>query len=130
MKRISILSVAALSLAATLMFAPVASAQDPLNEPISAGKEKDQFRTLNGNVRDKSEAPLPGSIVYLKNMKTLAVKTYIGDNEGGFHFHSLSPNVDYEVYAEFNGQRSATKMLSSFDSRPVVNMELKIDAKR
>jgi hypothetical protein len=130
LKRTSIVSVAALSLAATLMLVPVASAQDPLNDPIYAGKEKDQLRTLNGNVRDKNESPLPGSIVYLKNMKTLAVKTYIADNEGAFHFHSLSPNVDYEVYGEFNGQRSATKMLSSFDSRPVVNMELKIDAKK
>jgi protocatechuate 3,4-dioxygenase beta subunit len=110
----------------------MAGAQDPLNDPIYAGKEKkgDQLRTLNGNVRDKNESPLPGAIVYLKNMKTLGVKTYIADNEGAFHFHSLSPNVDFEIYGEFNGQRSATKMLSSFDSRPVVNMELKIDAKK
>ncbi|MCU1285168.1 MAG: hypothetical protein JWO13_1518 [Acidobacteriales bacterium] len=133
MKRLSKIAVAVLSLAGTLLFVRSATAQDPVSEreQVSAsGKEKDQQRILNGNARDKSGNPLPGAVVYLKNTKTLAVKTYIAENDGGFHFHSLSPNVDYEVYAEFNGQRSSTKMLSSFDSRNVVTMELKIDANK
>jgi hypothetical protein len=132
--RISKLAIAGLSLGTALLLVTGTWAQQgPVvvdNTAAAGGKDKDQLRILNGNVRDKSDSPLPGSIVYLKNTKSLAVKTYIADNEGAFHFHSLSPNIDYEVYAEFNGQRSSTKMLSSFDSRTVVNMELKIDAKK
>ena len=93
-------------------------------------KDRDQSRTLQGTVVDKAEEPLPGSVVYLKNTKTLAVKSFISDDAGGFRFPALSPNVDYEVYAEFNGQRSATKTLSSFDSRTSVQMQLKIDVKK
>jgi hypothetical protein len=95
---------------------------------VGAGRDKEQLRTLNGNVRNKGEQILPGSVVYLKNTKTLTVKSYIADDKGEFHFHALSPNVDYEVFAEYNGTRSQTKTLSSFDSRAVVNMDLRVDA--
>jgi hypothetical protein len=94
---------------------------------VSSGKDQDKLRTLNGNVRNKSEQPLSGAVVYLKNMKTLTIKSYIADDKGEFHFHALSPNVDYECYAEYNGVRSQTKTMSSFDSRPVMSMDLRID---
>lgn len=103
------------------------SAAQPSN-PALAGKDKEQLRTLNGLVRNKGDQNLSGSVVYLKNMKTLTVKSAYTDDKGEFHFHALSPNVDYEVYAEYNGTRSQTKTLSSFDSRATVNMELTIDA--
>ena|SRR6266853_5237265 len=96
----------------------------------AASKDRDQSRTLTGTVVDKEENPLSGSVVYLKNTKTLAVKSFIADDSGGFRFTALSPNADYEVYAEFNGQRSSTKTLSSFDSRPSVQLQLKIDVKK
>ena len=97
---------------------------------LAASKDRDQSRTLSGTVLDQTEAPLAGSVVYLKNIKTLAVKSFIADDSGGFRFPALSPNVDYEIYAEFNGQRSGTKTLSSFDSRTAVQMQLKIDVKK
>lgn len=108
----------------TISMAPLASAQA---FQVAGDKNKDQLRTLNGNVRNKGDQILPGAIVYLKNMKTLSVKSYIADDKGEFHFHALSPNVDYEVYAEYKGTRSQTKTMSSFDSRPVMNMDLRID---
>src|SRR5882724_11890607 len=89
----------------------------------TVSKDRDQSRTLTGTVVDKEENPLSGSVVYLKNTKTLAVKSFIADDSGGFRFTALSPNADYEVYAEFNGQRSSTKTLSSFDSRPSVQLQ-------
>ena len=108
----------------TISMAPLASAQA---FQVAGDKNKDQLRTLNGNVRNKGDQILPGAIVYLKNMKTLSVKSYIADDKGEFHFHALSPNVDYEVYAEYKGARSQTKTMSSFDSRPVMSMDLRID---
>jgi hypothetical protein len=87
-------------------------------------------RTLLGYVLAKGDdAPVPNAIVYLKNTKTLTVKTFITQQDGGYRFHALSPNVDYEVHAEMNGKSSDTKTLSSFDSRPETRINLRIDVK-
>jgi hypothetical protein len=88
-----------------------------------------EARTLIGHVLDDREQPLPKAIVYLKNTKNLAIKTYISEPDGTFRFSGLAPNIDYEVYAEHQGSRSDTKTLSGFDSRRQVNMTLKIKGK-
>ena len=87
-------------------------------------------RSLSGQIKDSAEAPLPKAVVYLKNTKTLAVRTFIADDKGDYRFHSLAPNIDYEVYAEYNGKKSDTKTLSSFDSRSEAYINLKIDIRR
>ena len=86
-------------------------------------------RLLTGKVVDKAESPLPDSVVYLTNTRTRAVKTYIVGPDGLYHFPALSPNDDYQVYAQFDGRKSDTKTLSQFDTRPQVNLNLKIDTK-
>jgi hypothetical protein len=88
-----------------------------------------EARTLVGHVVDDREQPLQKAIVYLKNTKSLAIKTYISEPDGTFRFSGLAPNIDYEVYAEHQGARSVTKTLSGFDSRRQVNMTLKIKGK-
>ncbi|HEX3155799.1 MAG TPA: carboxypeptidase-like regulatory domain-containing protein [Candidatus Angelobacter sp.] len=88
-----------------------------------------EARTLIGHVLDDREQPLPKAIVYLKNTKNLAIKTYISEPDGTFRFSGLAPNIDYEVYAEHQGSRSDPKTLSGFDSRRQVNMTLKIKGK-
>jgi carboxypeptidase family protein len=128
MKQIS-KSLVLVVMAVTLGFC-YAQAAMAIQSRDTASKDRDQSRTLTGTVVDKGENPLPSSVVYLKNTKTLAVKSFIADDSGGFRFTALSPNADYEVYAEFNGQRSSTKTLSSFDSRPNVQLQLKIDVKK
>ena len=55
---------------------------------------------------DKNDKPVPEAIVYLKNTKTLAMKTYIAQKDGTYRFPELSNNIDYEVYAEKNGLKS------------------------
>jgi hypothetical protein len=89
--------------------------------------ERESARSVSGTVLGKNDAPLGGSVVYLKNTKTLGVKSYIADNSGQFRFASLSPNIDYELYAEFNGVRSNTKTISAFDNRSSVQVTLHID---
>src|SRR5207245_2005682 len=68
----------------------------------SAGDQKreSQLRTVLGTVVDKQDAPIPSSVVYLKNLRTLTVKTHIADDTGRYRFSGLDPNVDYEIYAE------------------------------
>ncbi len=85
-----------------------------------------QVRTLTGEVMNQQGKPLAGAIVFLKNSKTMAVKTFIAGQDGAYRFNALSPNVDYEVYAEHNGKKSDAKTLSSFDSRKTAYINLKI----
>jgi hypothetical protein len=84
-------------------------------------------RTLTGVVLDKADAPVSNAVVYLKNMKSLAVKTVIAANDGTYRFPELSPNVDYEVYAQREGKKSDTKVLSQFDDRQKANIVLRIN---
>ncbi len=88
-----------------------------------------QSRFLSGKVLNSSDQGIPRAIVYLKNTKTLVIKTYIAEQDGAYHFPGLSPNIDYEVYAEANGKRSDIKSVSSFDTKPRVNINLRIESK-
>ena len=111
---------AATLVVAILLLGLLASASPaPKNEP--------QTRTVTGQVMDKTEKPLPGAIVYLENTRTQQVKTYITDDGGNYRFSSLSPNADYQIRAEYQGHKSDTKTLSSFDSRNNVVLHLKIN---
>ncbi|MGA2369735.1 MAG: carboxypeptidase-like regulatory domain-containing protein [Candidatus Korobacteraceae bacterium] len=87
-------------------------------------------RTLTGTVLDKSDKPIPNAVVYLKNTKTLAVKTYIAQNDGTYRFPELSPNVDYDIYAQKDGKQSKSKTLSQFDDRDKPNLNLQIDTNK
>jgi len=110
--------------AGAVVMAPMLRAQ------ATAVAEKERVKNVSGTVLDKNDRPLGGAVVYLKNTKTLAVKSFISQDSGEFRFNALSPNVDYEVYAEFNGARSSTKTVSSFDSKTNVTMTLKVDTNK
>jgi hypothetical protein len=88
--------------------------------------EKAQGRLLSGKVLDQQDNPVPNSVVYLTNMRTHAVKTYIVGQEGTYRFPGLSM-MDYEVYAQFKGHKSDTKSVSQFDDRSQVYIDLRID---
>ena len=100
-----------------------ATAEPPKEKPP-------QTRTLLGQVVDQDNSPLSDAVVYLKNTKTLTIKTYISEANGNYHFSGLAPNVDYEVYAEYKDHRSPARTLSSFDSRGEVVFNLKIDMRK
>jgi hypothetical protein len=97
--------------------------------PSIAKDKGDAGRLLTGRVIDKDDAPLPSSVVYLANTRTRAVKTFIVGQDGNYRFPALSPNVDYEVYAQYQDHKSDTKTVSQFDSRAQVNINLRIDTK-
>ena len=87
-------------------------------------------RTLTGNVLDKSDQPVADAIVYLKNTKTLTVRTYIAQKDGSYRFPEIPNNIDFEVYAQRNGRKSDTKVLSQFDDRSQPHINLKIDVSK
>lgn len=96
---------------------------------FAQGRGAQAMRTVTGHVLNRADKPLRGAIVYLKNTKTLAIKTYISEPDGSYRFSALSPNVDYELYADYEGARSDTKTLSAFDSRKQLDVTLRIRGK-
>ena len=99
---------------------------------VVEAKKKDpeeSLRTVQGTVTDPSDAPVNGAIVQLKNTKTLQIRSFVTQQKGAYYFHGLSPNVDYEVRADYEGASTPTKTVSSFDSRKEVAINLKLQKK-
>jgi Carboxypeptidase regulatory-like domain len=93
-------------------------------------KHESQLRSLHGIVSDKADTPIPGGVVFLKNTRTNAVRSYIADDTGNYRFSGLDPNTDYELHAEKDGAKSPTRTISSFESRKEMVVNLKIDTKK
>jgi len=94
-----------------------------------APKKTQIVRSVTGVVLDQNDDPIPHAIVYLKNKKTLTIKTSITNDKGSYQFAGLVPNQDYELYADVNGSKSPAKTLSGFDSREKTTLNLHIDQK-
>ncbi len=106
-------------------FAVVAPAQSRKEKAEEASK-----RSLEGLVTDAADNVVVGAVVKLKDMKTLAVRSFITKEDGKYHFYGLSINNDYEVQADSSGMSSKARMLSVYDSRKKPNMDLKIEKKQ
>jgi hypothetical protein len=109
---------ALLVLLLTALLANTALAQDKKKGPAE--------RAVSGIVTDSGGAPIPGAIVQLENMKTQQVRSFIAKDHGDYYFHGLGTDVDYQLKAQWNGKESATKTLSSFDSREEAKINLQI----
>lgn len=94
--------------------------------PAAAQKAAAQ-RIVEGKVVDSNDAPQQGAIVYLKNDKTLEVRTYISTQGGAYRFGQLSSGSDYSLWAEYQGKKSKTRSISSFDEKRVFDFTLKVD---
>ena len=99
--------------------------------PAAAQNKNNQTneRSVTGTVTDGHGAALKGAVVQLENTKTLQIRSFIAKDDGGYFFNGLNTDVDYQLSAELNGNRSATKTLSSFDSRKEAHMDLQIKAR-
>src|SRR5947207_633079 len=119
MKKLVLAVIAAMMLCATMSFAADSKSKDDQN-----------VRSVQGVVNDADGKMIAGSVVQLKDTKTLSVRSFITKEDGAYHFHGLSPNVDYELKAEYQGASSGTKSLSSFDSRKQAVINLKLESKK
>jgi Carboxypeptidase regulatory-like domain len=99
-------------------------------QPAWAKKHELTLRTVRGTVVDPADNPRATAVVYLKNLKTNAVRTYISDNDGHYRFSGLDPNVDYEIHAEHSDLASPTHTISSLDDRKDIVIVLKLRMKK
>ena len=101
---------------------------------FAQGKKKgdEQNRSVQGTVTSPVDQAVPGAVVYLKNTKTLEIRSFVTKDDGTYYFQRLSPDVDYELRAEMQsqGESSGTKTLSSFDSRKQATINLKLNPKK
>jgi hypothetical protein len=109
-------------LMALACLAACAAAQNSKHEP--------ELRTVRGAVIDKGENPIQAGVVFLKNTRTNAVRTYISDDAGNYRFSGLDPNADYELHAEKDGAKSQSRTISSLDGRKDMVLNLKLDKKK
>jgi len=120
--RLRAVIVLGLLIALALPAALAGAAQDGKKEPV--------LKTVHGLVMDKADNALPEAIVYLKNLQNNSVKTSFADDQGNYHFSGLDPNTDYEIHAEFKGDVSPTRRLSSLDGRKDIYLNLIVSRKK
>lgn len=85
-------------------------------------------RSVQGKVVSATDVPIRSAIVYLSDTRTMAVESYITQEDGAYRFEQISPGDDYKLWAQADGKKSRIKTLSSFDDRSVFHVILKIDA--
>jgi hypothetical protein len=88
------------------------------------------LRTVQGTVTDAQGDAVNGAVVQLENTKTLSIRSFITKDNGTYYFHGLNKDVDYELRADFQGASSKAKTVSTFDSRKVAVMNLKLEPKK
>jgi pimeloyl-ACP methyl ester carboxylesterase len=87
-----------------------------------------QPKTIHGTVEDSSGKPLEGAHVVVRDTKTNVFRTLTTNAEGVYSGTAFPPGSDYEVTAEFRGQTSEKKPVSSYLDRidNVLNFQIKV----
>lgn len=85
-------------------------------------------RVVQGKVELSNGTAVQNAIVYIKNAKTLEVRTYISTVDGSYRFAQLSTDADYSIWAEYKGSKSKERTISSFDNKKVFTILLRINS--
>jgi len=93
--------------------------------PAALGQNIGQ-RTVSGTVLSASSEAVAGATVFLKNEKTKAIRSFTSTADGHFHFAQIDMADDYDLWAEKDGRKSATKTVSSWDARKDFISDLKL----
>ncbi|MCU1295405.1 MAG: hypothetical protein JWP08_4255 [Bryobacterales bacterium] len=86
-------------------------------------------RVIEGMVVDTKGAPVPNAVVLLRDTKTLQIRSYLARPDGNYHFFGLSTDVNYQVRAHNGEMTSPWKLVSVYNSRLHVKIDLKLKKK-
>ena len=119
------------SLAASVAFAVLAAGVVPLAShggmgPFAAQAQNMGQRVVMGAVVDANSATVVGATVFLRDMKSKAIRSYSTNEKGRFRFAQVNMAEDHELWAEKDGKKSAVKTVSSWDARKEFEVELKL----
>lgn len=92
----------------------------------SASAQNLGMRTVSGTVLNAGSEPVTGATVFLKNSKTKSIRSYSSTADGHFHFAQVDMSIDFDLWAEKDGKKSATKTVSSWDARKDFISDLKL----
>ncbi len=106
--------VAATGASRNALFAPAALAQNI------------GMRTVRGAVLNAESQPVPGATVFLKNTRTKTIRSYNSTSDGHYYFAQVDMSVDFDLWAEKDGKKSAVKTVSSWDARKDFISDLKL----
>ena len=73
-----------------------------------------ESRSVSGVVTDKRGNLLPGAVVQIDNTVTKQIQSFVVQKDGHYHFHSLNPNIEFVMHAQYRGRKSKTWTLSKF----------------
>jgi hypothetical protein len=97
---------------------------------LAVAAQELELRTVQGRVVDEADRAVPSAVVYLRDLRTNSVRTYITNPAGHYHFSWLGEYDDYELEAQGNNFRSHRHAISHWDTRRELVIDLKLDKKR
>jgi len=108
----------AIAILVLVVAVPFAEAQITLRG-LGGAKRKNEAKTKNihGVVLDQRGKPVVGARVTIRNMKDNTSRTATTDETGSYAVRGLTPDVDYEMRADFRGVVSEKKAVSAFLDR-------------
>lgn len=112
---------------AALTAGMVPSAQHHGGDGISVAYAQNMGqRNVMGTVVDAAATPVPSATVFLKNLKTKAIRSYTSASDGRFRFTQVTMADDYELWAQKDGKKSVMKTVSAWDAHTDFETELKM----
>jgi hypothetical protein len=97
---------------------------------LAQKKKTPVMRSVAGEVTAADDQGVVGAVVQLTDTKTKYVRSFYTQEHGHYYFNGLSPDIDYELRASFQGAKSPVHTLSVFDSRKDAIVNLKLGPKK
>jgi hypothetical protein len=99
-----------------------------LSGPRMAAYAQTNFgqRVVSGVVLSADGGVLTSATVFLQNTKNKSIRSYTTAADGHFRFAQVNMSEDFDLWAEKDSRKSASKTISSWDSRKEVTAELRI----
>lgn len=83
-------------------------------------------RSVEGKVSNSEGKIVVGAVVQIKDLKSLQIRSFITQSDGGYRFLGLSTESDYELSASYEGASSKVRALTVFNSHKKAVVDLKL----